>query len=269
MHLRARAAALIALFATAAAPGRAHSDPPSLTATALSREQFRSGVAAMQAGRWEEARQAFSRAYELTPRPDILFNLAGAQVQTQHMLEGAESYRRCLRETADQADVPFRDAARQALSDLERRLPHVAIRAHNVLATDTVTVDGQSLPATVLDVAIPIDPGGHHVSVTRDGTEVAHVSFEARLDETRDVVVDAPATARVVETRPPVFVRSQVAHHASQHHDQPTRPGISPWIWVGIGAAVLAVAATITVYEVAGGPTPFHGNVMPGVLEVP
>src|SRR4051794_32606537 len=63
------------------------------TETALARELVQRGVDAIHARRWEEARDDFSRAYQIIPRPEILLNLATAQAQTGHLVEAAESYR--------------------------------------------------------------------------------------------------------------------------------------------------------------------------------
>ena len=43
---------------------------------------FGHGVDAAQQNRWNDARVAFERAYELSQRPVVLINLAGAQAKT-------------------------------------------------------------------------------------------------------------------------------------------------------------------------------------------
>src|SRR5262245_47720435 len=107
----------------------------------LSREQVRRGVEAARSGRWDEAREAFSRAYRLAPRPLTLLNLAGAQSQTGQLMEAAASYRRFLREAVGPTWGPHRETAQGALVQVERRIPHVRLRVRGLAADDAVTMD--------------------------------------------------------------------------------------------------------------------------------
>jgi hypothetical protein len=64
------------------------------------RDRFMEGVRLYEAGSYTDALQEFSAAYELAPRPEILFNIAtcqehlgdvrGAVVTYQHYLAGAD-----------------------------------------------------------------------------------------------------------------------------------------------------------------------------------
>ena len=55
---------------------------------------FNQGVAAARENRWNEAREAFARAYGLSQHPVVLINLAAAEVRTGRLKEAASDYRR-------------------------------------------------------------------------------------------------------------------------------------------------------------------------------
>ena len=54
---------------------------------------FHEGVDAARQERWIDARAHFERAYELSPRPVVLINLAGAQARSGRLTEAAKNYR--------------------------------------------------------------------------------------------------------------------------------------------------------------------------------
>src|SRR6185369_7449188 len=54
------------------------------------------GLAAARAQQWDDAAAAFRARLAIAERPSTLLNLAGAEVETGHLIEGAASYRRFL-----------------------------------------------------------------------------------------------------------------------------------------------------------------------------
>jgi hypothetical protein len=150
---------------------------------ALAREQFKLGVAAAKERRWEDAWRAFSRAYELTPRPVILLNLAGAEVQTGRLVAAAESYRRFLREAVEPEETRHRDNAEKLLLQLEQRIPRVEIGVEGLLPNDQIWIGEDSVSHAALGAALPVNPGTHILRVERGGRTVDQVELEVREGE--------------------------------------------------------------------------------------
>lgn len=276
-----RAAQLGAALVISLAPAVAFADPTAAE-TSVARDQFKEGMDASKAGRWEEARTAFQRSYEVWPRPLTLLNLAGAQVESGRLVAASESYRRFVREAsapgAEPKAVEQKSAAQQALASVEARLPRVRVRVDNLQDADSVDMDGQPLSSGMLGVYYPADPQEHRVSVTRGGVQVATSTFRLKDQETKEVVLVAPAAAaaavapKVASGRPETSERP-AWFKATPDQPQPEHPsgggGVfsSPWFWGITGTLVAAGAVTgvLLATRSSGGeaPAPYTGNVPP------
>jgi hypothetical protein len=234
--------AVLALLATlTCARGAAAQDPaPTAAEVTLAREQFRDGVAAARTGRWWEALEAFTRSYELAPRPATLLNLAGAQVETGHLVEGAESYRRFLREADGRAAqrIPMAEAA---LAAVEPRI-----------ARDVVSLDEFFFLEVVLGEELPVNPGAHALRVERDGAEVGRAEFDVVEGERRLAPIALtlpPGEEAPAESAGPAWLRS-------------------PWFWTAVGVVVVGAAVGIGVGVATSGDGPYVGNIPPGAWSV-
>jgi len=238
----------------AAAQAPADPNVPTAAETTLAREQFRAGVDAARSGRWWEALEAFTRAYELAPRPLTLLNLAGAQVETGHLVEGAESYRRFIREAEGRAaeQVP---AAEEALASVEPRIARVRLEISNLARRDLVELDDAPLSEAVLGAELPVNPGEHVVRVERAEQEIARESFSVEEGERRLT---------------PVQLELPLAPLEAEGGGSDGGGGIfaSPWFWVIVGVVVVGTAIGIGVAVASGGQDPFAGNIPPGSWSV-
>ena len=152
---------------------------PTASEVVMAREQFRLGAEAARAGRWDAALQAFERSYALVPNPITQLNLAGAQVQTGHLIAGTENYRRFLREATSGPAASHRGEAEQALGQAEARIAHLHIAIEGLVPGDVVLLDGEHVPAAALGADLPVDPGAHVVSVSRGGSCAACAAWQA------------------------------------------------------------------------------------------
>ncbi len=141
---------------------------------------FGRGVAAFKQERFEDALEEFSRAQELAPHPDTLFNLGLAQQSTDHHVEAWKSFEQLLE---DAPDDPEREEilAMQAISR-----PHVAwLRVHSE-TEGLVCFDGRPMPTD--DAGVPYlmtTPGSHRLDIDR-----AHRPLELRGGEDRTVELE-------------------------------------------------------------------------------
>jgi len=246
---------------------------------ALARRAFRQGMTAARAERWEDARVAFERAWELVHRPRVLLNLATAQVHTGHLVQGAENYRQYLREAGPDADERLSAEAQSRLREVERRTPQLTLRAPGLGPDDELTLDGTPLSRAALAAQLPVDPGEHLVTVLRDGAEVARAT--ARLREGRQeslrievpppppqAVVPDPANAALQGGAPPDESGQGLLEPPPQ--EPPSDGGVlrSPWLWIAVGLAVGGGVAAGVLLTRDSGQSAYRGNIGPGFLEI-
>lgn len=239
MRRRAAIAIGLALFVGV---GVARADP-SPEAAASAREQFKAGLEAVDASDWERAREAFQRSYDAWPRPLTLLNLAGAQAKAGKLVASSASYRSFLRISHGPAAAQA-PAAEEALADVERRTPRVVIRtATPLVAADTLLVDGAPVAIAEVGLPLPVDPGDHTASVTRQGKLVASASFATREAETKDVLLDVPL--RVAPPAPPPAAAAAPEWSRAGAASPQSTGGLlaSPWFW---GATVLVIGGAAT-----------------------
>jgi hypothetical protein len=215
---------------------------------ALAREQVRVGVTAAQEGRWQDALDAFRRAYALVPKATTLLNVASAEVRTGKLVSGAESYRKVARAPEGEVTEEQRDAARRALADVEPRIAHLRVMVENPAPGDRVELDGVVLSGAALGADLPVDPGSHEVRLLRAGAEAARTSRSLGEGESATVFLSAPERAQPSKSHGGIFA--------------------SPWFWTGVGAIVVggtfAVLCATTLCE---GPSPHSGTL--GAVKLP
>jgi hypothetical protein len=218
------------------------------------------GVAALNAGHWDEARRDFTEAYDLSHQPVILLNLAAAQAQTGQLVASAGSYRRFLAES-DESLASYRDAAQHALDEVVRRTPRARIEVRGFAPGDRASLDGAAIDLGATGRGErEIDPGEHTFQVVRGSAVVARMGFSAHESETREASAriepphTEPVRVRAVQTPPRVHRASTVF--------------ASPWFWTLAGVLVVGGAVTITALTLSSGPgePAFSGTIQMGPL---
>jgi hypothetical protein len=229
---------------------------------ARARALFEQGLEAARAEHWDEAREAFRESLAIAERPSTLVNLAGAEVETGHLVEGAESYRRFLELATGRRDARLRADAESALRAVEARTPHATIAIEGSLPGDDVLLDGDALSPAMLGVPVPVNPGSHLLLVRRDGVEIARRGFGAHEGETVDATL--AVVAPVVED--PVPMDEVIAVPVD-----PPSSGSDDGVWIGLGvglgvAVVAAVIVGVVLGTAPGAATPYQGNFGDGVV---
>lgn len=160
--MRAGAVAFaLAFFASARAYAQTE---PSAEALETARRLFAEGVTAAEQNRWEEARERFTRAFEIHHAPSIRFNLALAHQNTGNILEAIEHYRQFLREVTDGTEGVRMAAARAQIDALSPRLAQLRVETTGDTAR-SFALDGRAQPLAMLGVDVPVNPGPHTVDV--------------------------------------------------------------------------------------------------------
>lgn len=89
-------------------------------ADAEGRALFEAGRSAYDAGRFEQALERFREAYELTERPELLYNIGQAADRGRHNDEARDAFERFLRAVPDSERRPYVERRLEALSEVEQ-----------------------------------------------------------------------------------------------------------------------------------------------------
>jgi hypothetical protein len=134
---------------------------------ATARDAANNGRAAFDAGKYEKAIDYLSRAEQLVHSPTHLLFMARAQAKLGRLVAAHETYLKIGREqlsaNAPKAFVSAQAAAEQEQDALDSRLPSVTVTLQGATTAPDVTVqmDGTPLPAAMIGIPLPADPGEH------------------------------------------------------------------------------------------------------------
>ena len=223
---------LLARTATAADPKPAE--------VAAARVLAKEGVQLANAHDCAGAIEKLARAEALYHAPTILGRLGECQVAVGKLVAGTESLRKVVLEDLGprppQAFVAAKQRAQKVLQGAEPRLAKLTVKVQGPAAAD-VTLDGEALPASMLGVATPVDPGNHKIHAGADGfaakdAEVALGEGKSETVELTLVAVPVVARPKPVEEKPaPMVTRAP-----------PERPSRVPvLVALGVGVAGLAI----------------------------
>lgn len=229
------------------------STDPSASELSVAREQFQAGLRFAEEGQWEQAYEAFERAYRITRRPLVLLNLASAQTQTGRLVEAAQNYRTFLRDPAASSEESLRAAAEQALQDVDRRIPRVTLQVADLREGDLILLDNGSLSAAVVGQSVPMNPGSHTVRVVNGELTLGTQTFTVTEGSQTEVAVSlerpAPPIRRRLDDPPPPPPRKESTVWSS------------PWLWTAVGAVVVGGAVTAIVLSTSSsGSEPYSGS---------
>lgn len=202
--LRIAIAIVIAALSTS---GLAAAKEPTPDEVDRARTFFNAGAQAYSAARYAEAVRSFDQAYELAPRPPLLFSLAQAERKEFFASNDASYLRRAIQHYKTYLEqVPSggrRSEATEAKADLEARLTRLdpaqltgpaqpaapatrkaRVTVYSATPGAQVSIDGG--PAQELPYFGDLEPGKHRVRVFAEGY------FDAERDVSGDKPIDQP-----------------------------------------------------------------------------
>ncbi len=206
------------------------------------RELAREGLALLNAEQYPEAEDRLRRAFELVPAATVAVLRARALERLDRLVEATESYETAARIGREPGAPPaFREAAQEAEVELLRlrpEVPRLTITLSGVAGDDpalVVQLDDEPVPAALIGVARPVDPGQHLIlasyAETVHDTRWVTVSRGGAVKVLMRVEASAGAPARLTPTPSAV----------------PERAALTPlqrrlgWVTAGVGGAGLGV----------------------------
>jgi len=220
--------------ATFATPARAQTQ----TATDQARKEFQRGAEAYQEARYEDAIEAFTRAYELDSKPVLLYNIAQSHERLGDVPSALRAYRDYLRSSPSEQD---RKVVETRIRNLERRLQERGLQQVSIFSDPpgaSVTLDGQRVGETPWTGEVK--PGRHLAVLERSG--YPETTKEFVLGPNRSVDLDIVLRAAEAQ-KPP----QQDGSRRDKDAQGAGRAGatVAPWTWaaLGVGAVALGGAA--------------------------
>jgi hypothetical protein len=129
------------------------------------KRRFEEGVAAYDAGRYEQSRLAFAQAYALEPLPELLINLGHAELKTERYVEGSRHIAKALREA--EIGLGERRAAEAALKTAEPYVARVKVEVNTDGAT--IVIDGEDVATSPMIYVWYLEPGEHRIRASKEG----------------------------------------------------------------------------------------------------
>jgi hypothetical protein len=195
---------------------------------------FEDGRKALAAGDLETACARFRASDQIDPAPGTKANLAECEEKRGKVATAWELSQTALSKLPE--GDPRAAILKQRIAKLEARLPRIVLNLAAGAPPDTTVRDGETaLGAGTFGVALPLDPGVHHLLVSAPGRAAKTVDVTLAEGATETVEIEpGPPEARPVEkhagvTPPP------------PRPEPPAAASPGPWIVGGIGLAALVV----------------------------
>ncbi|MET0595052.1 MAG: hypothetical protein ABW133_20300 [Polyangiaceae bacterium] len=217
----------------------------------MARELARQGADAFERKDYTTALDRLTRAFSLFRAPTIAVMQARSLVRLGRFVEALDKYEETQRMSlADDAPEAFRQAVNEAKGEAEElraRIPRLLVRVRTTTGRIEglkIQLDGKPLPAALLDVERPIDPGAHQISVTASNGEL--VVRSTRLAEGEHAALEIPLDAGPNPAAP--VTPERVGPTAGTVQPMVESSSTTTWGWVGVGAGV----AGLSTFAVSG-----------------
>ncbi|WP_146650938.1 tetratricopeptide repeat protein [Labilithrix luteola] len=188
-----------ALAVFEASPAWAQSTRDAASAEAL----FKLGRDALDTGNFEEACVRLHESYRLDPAGGTLLNIGVCEEGRGHLAAAWEAFSEALAHLPH--DDKRRARAEERIAVLDRRLARLTIvLAPTAPAGTRVVRDAIALESPSLGIALPVDPGVHHVRVVANGHDERTVDVTLAEGEQRHVTVEPgpPSPLRPTDALP-------------------------------------------------------------------
>jgi hypothetical protein len=238
----AMAAAMVG-HAMAGGPAGSGAGPDEARRTAL----YREGVDLANAGKWGDAVKRFREVVAIRSAPPALFTLAQAEEHTGELATAERTYERALTEAQAAHTADVAEAARDALSSIEPRVPRLVIMLAKPVDGATATLDGAPV---AIGEPVKVNPGERHVVVSAPGRRAFQSSISLTAGQSVGVTAQLESDGTKVVT-PTATATASATPTATADHAAETRAPF-PYGPVLVGAAGVLTGAIGAVVRVDG-----------------
>jgi len=195
-------------------------------------------------GRYADAGDKFSKAYQAVRVPTLARSAARAFVQQGKLVRASELYRQALLLQPNELWVGTvqQDAqakAKEELAALMPRLGRLKLQVQGApIAEVEIVIDEVRIPNSLLGASQYIDPGEHNI-VAKRGEASIHQLVTVAEGGQEEATIEFTA-ANQAASGAVASDSSSPAHHASKANTQ----RVLGWVGLGLGATGLVVGAT-------------------------
>lgn len=202
------------------------------------RNQFREAIAAETAGNWAGALKLLREVANVKMTPQVRYNIALCEENLGQLVNALGDYELALVDAraANASDVVNIVAPR--VEALRSRVPKVVLTRAESARLATITLDGVTIGAAMLNKEMPVDPGAHVVEAAARGYKPFRQQFDTAERDTKTIQIELEAEAAA-----PAPAESVAAPPATAAADTGERkPDLVPFIVGGAGIASLAAS---------------------------
>jgi tetratricopeptide (TPR) repeat protein len=202
----------------------------------LAKQRFQLGLSYYNKARFAEAAAEFEASYNLSHRPDLLYNMGKAYQGAGDPARALGSYRKYLRQVPsfapDYSDVQSR------VAELERKVAIIAFEGEQ--PGSRVLVNQHEVGIAPLPTPLEVNPGDYQIDIECEGLATWRQSLHALAGNRTDVQVVQVSLVKIVAApteHTPVYKKW--------------------WLWTAVGVGVAAIAVGVglglglTTHEVA------------------
>ncbi len=226
MRQHRRVAALLVACTLVGSLPAASFAAPSPADIAAAKEHFERGVKLYDETDWQASLVEFKRAYSLSGRWEVLFNIGYAQFQLQSYSDALATFERYLAEGDTKVPADKRERVTREIADLRGRVGTVAISVDVVGAE--VFVDEVSVGKAPLASPVRVSTGRRRIVVRAPGRPEVVQSIEVAAGDAAKLEIKVPAA---------------IAGGDANGGRTVTRVSTLTWIGVGVTGAGLIVGS--------------------------
>ena len=218
---------------------RAQNEDASSSELAEARALFMAGQAAVDSGRWADAVDNFSRAYQLSEVPAALYNLGFALRALGRHREARDAFVELL-ESHPRVDRELRREARRYRDEAAARVAVLSVDGLDPRVRYTIRFDGTRVTDDgARPVRVEMDAGSHTLTVR--SPEHRPWVWEGELEDGQRLAVDATLEAVVVEDGREGGGAMVVGGGGGATEPVEDEGGVlsSPLFWIVVGAVVI------------------------------
>jgi hypothetical protein len=151
--------------------------------------------AAVAAGKFDEACPKFKESYQLDPGGGTLLNLADCYERQGKTALAWTTFKEALVVAKRDGRNERVDFATKHIAQLDQKLSRLTVAVAERPPGLEVTVDGTPLGEAAYSVAMPVDPGEHHIKAEAPGKQPFEKSIDVSKSTAEQLKIEIPALA--------------------------------------------------------------------------
>lgn len=195
---QSRLAAAALALAILAAPWTASADAPK---TGDADSHFRRGVELYKDNDYATALVEFQRAYDIDPKFQVLYNIAGSQVQLQDYAGALKTFQRYLTEGGKKVTPRRKFEVEREIEKLKKRVARLTVTTSEIGAA--VSIDDMAAATTPMAEPIVVSAGRRKVTATLAGRPPVTQMVDLAGGDTQTILLQIPPKPVVEVVAPP------------------------------------------------------------------